>query len=103
THTLNYVAAGLNVTYQFQDPVSLANGNSFCADVYANESLPSARNSGATVVAPYEVQMTVGQTFAFRADAWDQLGNRVPLSPTWSANGGGSIDSTGAFVATTVG
>jgi hypothetical protein len=52
------------------------------------------------VVAPYEVQLGLGQTVVFRAVAWDQAGNRVSVSPTWSAAGGGTIDSTGFFSTT---
>src|SRR5258708_12434446 len=55
------------------------------------------------VVAPYEVQMPGGQTMNFHADAWDQLGSRITVSPAWTASGGGAIDSTGAFSSTTAG
>jgi hypothetical protein len=52
------------------------------------------------VVSPYQVQLGSSQTVVFRADAWDQAGNRIAASPTWAAGGGGTIDSTGLFSAT---
>ena len=58
---------------------------------------------GAMVVAPYEVSTSPGATVSFHADAWDQLGNRVVLTPVWSVSGGGSIDGNGVFIPTTPG
>jgi hypothetical protein len=58
---------------------------------------------GAILVAPYEAQVAGGQTVGFRADAWDELGNRISVSPAWSVSGGGTIDSTGLFTGMTVG
>jgi hypothetical protein len=54
-------------------------------------------------IAPYQVQVAGGQSVAFRADAWDQLGNPITPSPTWSVSGGGSIDSSGLFYAVSAG
>ncbi len=58
---------------------------------------------GSLAVSPYEVQVPAGQTLAFSADAWDQLGNPISVSPTWSVSGGGIIDSAGVFNATALG
>jgi hypothetical protein len=55
------------------------------------------------VVSPYQVQAAGGQTVAFSADGWDQLGNQIAVTPTWSVDGGGSIDANGVFTATTEG
>ena len=58
---------------------------------------------GTMAVSPYQVQVACGQKLAFRADAWDQVGNRVSVAPSWSASGGGTIDSTGLFSASVPG
>jgi hypothetical protein len=58
---------------------------------------------GALVVAPFQVQVEQGGTVAFRADAWDELGSRITVSPAWSVSGGGRITSGGLFTATTPG
>ncbi|HSU52824.1 MAG TPA: PKD domain-containing protein, partial [Candidatus Dormibacteraeota bacterium] len=42
SYVVNCQAAGLTFTAQFANPVSLAQGNAFAMDFYANESLPGA-------------------------------------------------------------
>ena len=81
--------------YTFRARVTDTNGLS----ATANTNVTVNAGPGAFVVAPYEVQTAAGQTVAFRADAWDQLGNRISLSPFWSVSGGGSIDGNGLFSA----
>ena len=96
-----------STTVSFQLPGSYT----FRVRVVDASGLPSTRTvnvtvsagPGSIVVAPYEVQTAGGQTVSFRADAWDQLGNRISVSPLWSVNGGGTIDATGLFTATTMG
>ena len=94
--TVSFQAPG---NYSFR--VRATGGNALSAIANINVTVIAA--PGAMVVAPYEVQLGVGQTVAFRADAWDQMGNRISVSPMWSVGGGGSIDSTGLFSATTGG
>lgn len=105
--TANDSSAAASTSVSFQAPGSYA----FRARVIDTNGFASTQNvnvtvnagPGAMVVAPYEVQVSGGQTVAFRADAWDQLGNRITLSPSWSVNGGGTIDSTGLFTALNAG
>ena len=58
---------------------------------------------GSLAVAPYQVELLAGQSAQFRADAWDQLGSRISLTPAWSASGGGTVDRDGNFIASTAG
>lgn len=69
----------------------------------SNVNLTVSAGPRAVVVSPCEVQVAEGGTVAFRADAWDDLGNRISVSPAWSVRGGGSIASNGLFSATTAG
>jgi hypothetical protein len=56
-------------------------------------------------VAPAAASVTVGGTQQFTATALDQQGLPMATQPqfTWAVSGGGSIDQTGLFSATTVG
>lgn len=101
TYTVSCAATGLTFTAQFSNPVSLASGNVYGVDFFANQPLPGGGT--ALVISPYQVQAAGGQTVSFRADAWDQFGNPVAISPTWSVGGGGTIGSSGSFTATTMG
>jgi subtilisin family serine protease len=94
--TVSFQAPG---NYTFRARVTDGNGLPATATV----SVTVITGPGPMVVAPFQVQIGAGQAVAFRADAWDQLGNRTSVSPTWSAGGGGAIDSTGLFSATTPG
>jgi hypothetical protein len=85
--------------YTFRVRVTDASGLPTTATVNVTVSA----GPGSMVVAPYEVQVAGSQTAAFHADAWDQLGNRITVSPTWSVSGGGTIDGTGLFTASTMG
>jgi uncharacterized repeat protein (TIGR01451 family) len=51
-------------------------------------------------VAPAGVTLTVATTRTFTASGADQYGNVVPITPTWTTNGG-AIDSSGVFTAQT--
>jgi hypothetical protein len=66
-------------------------------------NVTASAGTGALAVTPYEIQVTSGQQVSYRAAAWDQMGNPITVSPSWSANGGGTIDSSGLFTATTGG
>jgi hypothetical protein len=93
---VSFVAAG---SYTFRVRVTDANGFSKTSTV----NVVVSAGIGSMVVAPFEVQIPGGQTVNFHADAWDQLGNRITVSPAWSASGGGTIDTTGAFSSSTAG
>jgi hypothetical protein len=66
----------------------------------SNVSLTVNAGPGAMVVAPYEIQLGIGETVSFHADAWDELGNRISVSPVWSVSGGGDITGNGLLCAT---
>jgi hypothetical protein len=106
-YTANDSTSAASTTVSFQAPGSyifrakVIDTNGFFAT--QNVSLTVSAGPGAMVVSPYEVQVSGGQTVAFRVDAWDQLGNRITLSPGWSVSGGGTIDNTGLFTALTAG
>jgi len=53
-------------------------------------------------VSPASATISADQTQAFTATGADAKGNPVPVSPTWSANGG-SIDGTGLYTGGPVG
>lgn len=103
SYTVNCQAVGLTFTAQFSNPVSLAWGNTFGIDFYANQNWSGAASNGTMVISPYQGQMANGQTLGFRADAWDASGNRITVSPVWSVSGGGAVDNTGVFSATSAG
>jgi subtilisin family serine protease len=90
--TVSFQAAG-NYTFR----VRTTDGNGLLTT--ANVNVTVVAGPGPMAISPYQVQLGVGQKSAFRADAWDQVGNRVSVSPTWSVNGGGTIDGSGIFSA----
>jgi hypothetical protein len=88
-----FQAAG---AYTFRVRVTDSHGFSSTSNV----SLTVNAGAGAMVVAPYEMQLGIGETVSFHADAWDELGNRIAVSPLWSVSGGGVISSNGLLCAT---
>ncbi|HTL59116.1 MAG TPA: carboxypeptidase regulatory-like domain-containing protein [Candidatus Limnocylindrales bacterium] len=101
--TVNDSSSAATTSVSFQAPggytfrAKVIDTNGFSAT--SNINVTVSAGPGSLVVAPYEVQVAGGQTVAFRADAWDQLGNPITLSPSWSVAGGGTIDSSGLFTA----
>ena len=105
--TLNDSPQAASTTVSFQAP-----GNyTFRARVTDANGLPATASVAVTVnagpgtmaVSPYQAQVAYGQKLAFRADAWDQVGNQVSVAPSWNASGGGTLDSTGLFSASVPG
>jgi hypothetical protein len=94
--TVAFQAAG---SYSFRARVVDGNGLSTNGTV----NVAVSAGPGTMAIAPYQVQVAGGQSVAFRADAWDQLGNPITASPTWSVSGGGTIDSSGLFYAVSAG
>jgi len=94
-------AAAASTTVSFQVPglytfrCRVTDTNSFAATRTVNVTVSAG--PGTLAVSPCQVQVPAGQAVAFRADAWDQLGNRIAISPAWTTSGGGTIDSTGLF------
>lgn len=88
-----FQAAG---AYTFRVRVTDSHGFSATSNV----SLTVNAGAGAMVVAPYQMQLGIGETVSFHADAWDELGNRIAVSPLWSVSGGGVINSNGLLCAT---
>ena len=74
----------------------------FDADLRCSTATPVLTN---VTVAPASASVQTGGTQQFTATGYDQ--NNNPMSPqpsfTWSVSGGGSINSSGLFTATTVG
>jgi hypothetical protein len=107
TYSANNSTSAASTIVSFQSPGSYT----FRAKVTATNGLSSTGTTtvtvsagpGAIAVTPYEIQVSAGQTVPYQADAWDQLGNPITLTPTWGANGGGTIDSSGLFTAQSVG
>ena len=50
------------------------------------------------VVSPSNTDVVVGTTRSFAANGFDQYGNAVPITPTWTTNGG-AISGSGVFTA----
>lgn len=94
--TVSFQVAG---NYLFR--VRVTDGNGLSAT--GNVSVTVNAGQGPMAVSPYQVQLAAGQKVAFRANAWDQVGNQVSAAPSWSASGGGSIDSSGVYSATVPG
>src|SRR5262249_61368486 len=69
----------------------------------ATANVSVSADASTLVVSPYQAQVAGGQAVRFQAEAWDQYGNRVTVSPTWSVAGGGTIDNTGLFTGSTMG
>jgi hypothetical protein len=107
TFSANDSTSASATTASFQVPgvytfrCQVTDGNGLAAVKTVNVTVSAG--AGTLAVSPYEVEVPAGRTVAFRADAWDQLGNRITVSPSWSAAGGGSINSTGLFSATITG
>jgi hypothetical protein len=100
TAASNVVAAFQSAgNYTFRVRVTDGNGLSATATVGVTVS----PGQGSLAVSPYQVQVAGGQTVHFRADAWDGNGNPVASAVSWSASGGGTMDTNGNFAATTVG
>jgi hypothetical protein len=86
-------------SYTFRARVTDTNGLSSASNVNVTVS----SGPGQMVVTPFQSQLAGAQTMTFRADAWDQLGNRITVTPTWSLSGGGNINPSGLFTASTQG
>lgn len=54
-------------------------------------------------VTPASAAVPPGATQQFTAQGQDQYGNPMAITVTWTVSGGGSIDTTGLFTASTVG
>ena len=86
------------VTAAVQDAQGLTTTSSVWVRVVQTES--------AIAVSPATASLTVGGTQSFGATLLDQFGNAMASQPpsfTWSVNGGGTINSSGLFSATTAG
>jgi hypothetical protein len=94
--TVSFQAPG---SYTFRTRVTGTNGLPTTGTVNVTVSA----GAGSMVVSPYQVQVPAGQAVSFSAEAWDQIGNRISVSPSWSVNGGDTINSNGLFSATTPG
>jgi hypothetical protein len=94
--TVSFLAPG---SYTFRVRVTDTNGLPASNTV----SVIVSAGAGAMAVSPYQVQVAAGQSVTFQAAAWDQLGNQLTVSPAWSVSGGGNIDNTGFFTATSPG
>ena len=93
--------AGFQAAGAYTFRVRVTDSRGFSATT--NVSLTVSAGAGAMVVAPYETQLGIGETVSYRADAWDELGNRIAVSPVWSVSGGGMIGSDGLLCATLAG
>jgi hypothetical protein len=85
--------------YTFRVQVKDASGLRAAATV----SVTVSAGGGAMVVGPYQSRIISGQSLLFHADAWDALGARLTVTPTWSVSGGGTIDPGGLFLASAPG
>lgn len=94
--TVTFQAGG---AYTFRAKVTDTNGFATTSTVAVTVNA----GTGTLVVSPYEISVGSGQSVTFHADAWDQLGNSVTISPSWSVSGGGTIDDTGVFIVTSPG
>lgn len=54
-------------------------------------------------ILPSSLIIETGKTQQFAAKGSDAYGNEVTINPTWAANGGGTISSTGLFTAQAIG
>lgn len=102
SYTVQAAKLDLTFTPQFVNPVGLTTLDAFGKDFYANESLPGSGGLTLAVV-PFENDAPIGANVDFAAEGWDGAGNSVTTNPTWSTSGGGTIDSSGIFSATTAG
>jgi hypothetical protein len=107
TFSANDSSAASSTTVAFQAPgsynfrVRVVDGNGL--STIATVDVTVSAGPGMMAIAPYEIQVAGGQSVTFHADAWDQLGNRITISPSWSVSGGGTIDSSGLFYAVAAG
>ena len=81
--------------YLIRARVTDADGFSDSTNVTITVSPPP----GQMVVTPYEIQLTNGQPATFTVVAWNSQGTPFTVSPEWTVNGGGVIETNGAFVA----
>lgn len=101
-YTVNAAKHGLTFTPQFVNPVTLSSLNAFGKDFHANEGLSGS--GGLTMaVSPYEIDIPIGASAQFTAQGWDLAGDEVSVTPTWTVSGGGTIDSSGLFTASSGG
>ncbi|MBN2486006.1 MAG: Ig-like domain-containing protein [Bacteroidales bacterium] len=54
-------------------------------------------------VSPESASITEGETQQFAATGYDQYGDEFELVPEWSVSGGGSVNTSGLFTATSAG
>ncbi|HSU53518.1 MAG TPA: PKD domain-containing protein, partial [Candidatus Dormibacteraeota bacterium] len=65
--------------------------------VASNVTLTVSPSPAAMAITPYAIQTAKGIPVPFHANAWDQLGGTLPVSPSWAVTGGGTINSAGLF------
>jgi hypothetical protein len=98
--TATFSSAG---SYRFEVELRDADGNTVTGAV----EVTVVATPTALEITPQVVELAVGRTHVFSAGVVDQFGNPLDMEQasavSWTASGGGAIDSGGVFKATTAG
>jgi len=87
-------------TYHFRVTVRDEMGNEVQSTTGSVTVVPEPT---AIVVSPGYTEVGLNSPYAFTAKGFDQFGDSLTVSPSWSVSAGGSIDSAGTFTPTTLG
>jgi PKD repeat protein len=86
-------------TYNFQVTIKDVGG----LTVTSSRSVTINQTLTSITVSPVTTNITVGGTQVFTASGKDQFGTIMPIAPTWTVSGGGTISAAGIFAAATAG
>ncbi len=101
SHTVTCRKDGLTFAAQFTNPVGVGPYDAYGKEFWANE--PYSGIGTAITVHPYETEVYEGSNLQYVARGWDSLGTGVSVAAAWNVSGGGTIDGSGVFSATTAG
>lgn len=103
SYVLAAAKLGLTLAPQFTNPVNVAGATVYARDFLSTQGAPAGSPPLTVTVAPYETKTGRNGVVQFTATGWNSTGTQVAISPTWSVSGGGMIDGSGKFTASTAG
>lgn len=102
SHTVTATKAGLTFTPRFTNPVQVTQLNAFAIDFTADQPW-SGGGGNVMAVVPFEIEVPLGASVPFSAEAFDGSGDLVAVNPSWAVDGGGSMSAAGVFTASSLG
>ncbi len=85
------------------DPGHLTGHTYYIDNIRTLDVVKDQQPLASIIVSPATSNVSVAQTIQFTAQGKDASSNNVGITPTWTVTGGGNINSTGLFTASTTG